>query len=163
MSTVDRAHFSACLQPIPNTREALLSSIQPFLHLTQKKIWHRVPPFLHRYYNIYKVRFVQIFQFLQIQPYNILFICQMPLTLPQRSSFLIVRDIVCRSPIGRTLWSNIRIVDWRWAISASTHRSESLIGLSKEPNVETDIRLKNIYFSYNNSVWYLSQQSFRRS
>ena len=122
-----------CLQPIPNTREALLSSIQPFLHLTQKKIWHRVPPFLHRYYNIYKVRFAQIFQFVQIQPYNILFICQMPLTLPQRSSFLIVRDIVCRSPIGRTLWSNIRIVDWRWAISASTHRNESLIGLSQEP------------------------------
>ena len=57
----------------------------------------------------------------------------MPLTLPQRSSFLIIRDIVCRSPIGRTLWSNIRIVDWRWAISASTHRNESLIGLSKEP------------------------------
>ena len=87
MSILDRAHFTACLQPIPNTREALLSPIHPFLHQTQKKFWHRVPPSLHRYYNIYKVPFVQIFQFVQIQPYNILFICQMPLTTTSTIQF----------------------------------------------------------------------------
>ena len=74
-----RACLPACLEHIPTPGRCFFLLYSPFYTYPQK-IGHRVPPSMHRYYNIYKVRFVHIFQFVQISPYNILFICQMPLT-----------------------------------------------------------------------------------